>query len=124
MTVLDTEAQRQLAQRRLDEARTAAARNRLGQFATPPALALDIARYALELWRGRTAAAAFLDPAIGTGSFYSALRQVFPPEAIADACGVEIDPAFAAAAQCLWAGSGLRIVRGDFTTLVTAGIYA
>jgi hypothetical protein len=82
LTVRDTEAQRQLAQRRLDEAKTAAERNRLGQFATPPALALDIARYARELWQGRTTAAAFLDPAIGTGSFYSALRQVFPPELI------------------------------------------
>jgi hypothetical protein len=115
--VLDIEAQRQLAQRQLDEARTAADRNRLGQFATPPALALDIARYARELWQGRTDAAAFLDPAIGTGSFYSALHQVFPPEMIDDACGVEIDPAFAVAAQRLWASSGLRIIRGDFTTL-------
>ncbi len=115
--MLDTEAQRQLAQRELDDAKTAADRNRLGQFATPLALALDIARYALELWQGKTAAVAFLDPAIGTGSFYSAVRQVFPPEAIADACGVEVDPSFAAAAQSLWGRSGLRIIRGDFTTL-------
>ncbi len=115
--MIDTEAQRQLTQRRLDEARTATDRNRLGQFATPPGLALDIARYALELWQGRTTAATFLDPAIGTGSFYSALRQVFPPEAIADACGVEIDPAFADAARRLWAGAGLRVIPGDFTTL-------
>ena len=92
MTVLDIEAQRQTIQERLDAARTAAERNRLGQFATPPDLALDIARYALSLWQARTAAVAFLDPAIGTGSFYSALRRVFPPQAIADACGVEIDP--------------------------------
>jgi hypothetical protein len=121
--VHETEAQRQLAQARLDEARTAADRNRLGQFATPPALALEIARYARELWRGRTATTTFLDPAIGTGSFYSALRQVFPPEAIADACGVEIDPAFAGTAQRLWAGSGLRVIRGDFTTLAPDRAY-
>ena len=82
-----------------------------------PGLALDIARIALELWQGRTTAATFLDPAIGTGSFYSALRQVFPPEAIADACSVEIDPAFADAARRLWAGAGLRVIPGDFTTL-------
>jgi predicted RNA methylase len=121
--VLDTEAQRQRAQRRLDGARSAADRNRLGQFATPPALALEIARYARELWQGRTAAAAFLDPAIGTGSFYSALRQVFPPEAIADACGVEIDPAFTDAATHLWGRSGLRIIHGDFTTLAPDRAY-
>ncbi len=121
--MIETEAQRQLTQRRLDEAKTATERNRLGQFATPPGLALDIARYALDLWQGRTSAAAFLDPAIGTGSFYSALRQVFPTGAIADACGVEIDPAFADAAQRLWAGAGLRVIPGDFTALAPDRVY-
>jgi hypothetical protein len=119
----DLEQQRQRIQGRLDNARSAADRNRLGQFATPPALALDIARYARELWRGRTAAAAFLDPAIGTGSFYSALRQAFPAGGIADACGVEIDPAFAAAAGRLWTGSGLRVIEGDFTKLAPDRVY-
>ncbi len=117
MTVLDLEAQRQTVQERLDAAKSAAERNRLGQFATPPNLALDIARYALERWRSRADAASFIDPAIGTGSFYSALRQTFPPQTIADACGVEIDPAFAAAARDLWGASGLRVTPGDFTTL-------
>jgi hypothetical protein len=114
----DIEAQRQIVQERLDAAKTAAERNRLGQFATPPNLALDIARYASKLWRGRSDAVSFLDPAIGTGSFYSALRQTFPPQTIADACGVEIDPPFAAAAQSLWGASGLRVTPGDFTTLL------
>jgi hypothetical protein len=118
LTVLDgIEAQRQLVQEQLDAAKTAAERNRLGQFATPPNLALDIARYASDLWRARGDAVSFLDPAVGTGSFYSAIRQVFPPEAIADACGVEIDPGFADAAQNLWEPLGLRIIPGDFTRL-------
>ncbi len=110
-------------QERLDAAKTAAERNRLGQFATPPNLALDIARYALGLWQSRTDAVSFLDPAIGTGSFYSALRQTFPPQAIADACGVEIDPPFADAAKRLWGASGLRIVPGDFTRLSPDRLY-
>jgi hypothetical protein len=118
MDVLDAEARRQAIQERLDADRSAAERNRLGQFATPPALALDIARYASERWKGRLDAASFLDPAIGSGSFYSALRQTFPPEAIADACGVEIDPRFAGVARDLWGGSGLRVIPGDFTTQV------
>jgi hypothetical protein len=115
--VLHIEVQRQVIQGHLDAAKTAAERNRLGQFATPPALALNIARYAWQLWQARSDSVAFLDPAIGTGSFYSALRRVFPLNAIADACGVEVDPAFADAAQGLWATSGLRTIRGDFTTL-------
>ena len=118
MTVLDAEARRQVLQARLDAERSAAERNRLGQFATPPQLALDISRYALERWRARDDAVAFLDPAIGSGSFYSALCQTFPPQAIADACGVEIDPRFADATRELWgASSGLRVIPGDFTAL-------
>ena len=117
LTVLDLESQRQVIQERLDTAKTAAERNRLGQFATPPNLALDIARYALGLWQGRTDAASFLDPAIGSGSFYSAFCRTFPAQTIADACGVEIDPPVVDAAKNLWGTSGLRIIPGDFTRL-------
>ncbi len=124
MNVLDAEARRQAIQEELDTARSAAERNRLGQFATPPQLALDIARYALERWHGRNDAASFLDPAIGSGSFYSALRQTFPARAIADACGVEIDPRFADATRELWAASGLRVIPGDFTTLAPDRPYS
>ena len=67
LTVLDIEAQRQIIQERLDAAKTAVERNRLGQFATPPDLSLDIARYTLDLWERRSDAVAFLDPAIGSG---------------------------------------------------------
>jgi hypothetical protein len=124
MSVLDAEAGRQAIQGRLDAARSAAERNRLGQFATPPQLALDIARYASERWQGRLDDVAFLDPAIGSGSFYSALRQTFPPRAIADACGVEIDPRFADAARELWGDAGLRVIPGDFTTLAPDRPYS
>jgi len=77
-SVLDIEVQRLTIQARLDLAKTTVERNRLGQFATPPNLALDIARYALGLWQGRTVAVTFLDPAIGSGSFYSALAPDIP----------------------------------------------
>jgi adenine-specific DNA-methyltransferase len=121
--VLELESQRQILQGHLDAARTAAERNRLGQFATPPELALDIARYALDLWRSRTDVASFLDPAIGSGSFYFSLRRTFPPQTIADACGVEIDPRFADAARSLWGDTGLRIIPGDFTRLSPDRLY-
>ena len=114
----EIEARRRGEQGRLDGLKTLKERNRLGQFATPAALALDIARYAAARWQDRPDRAAFLDPALGTGSFYSAFRQAFPATAIADACGVEIDPAFASAAEALWEETGLRVIRGDFTRLV------
>jgi hypothetical protein len=110
-----TEARRQEDQIRLDALKTAAERNRCGQFATPPELALCIARYARE--QTGEAISRFLDPAIGTGSFYSAVRQTFTPEAIRGATGIEIDPLFAKSAEDLWGADGLNIVLGDFTKI-------
>ncbi len=115
--MFEIEARRRAEQERLDRLKTLRERNRLGQFATPPALALDIARCACAHWRARPDTVAFLDPAIGSGSFYSALRQAFSADVIEDACGAEIDPAFASAARSLWAGTGLRVIEGDFTRL-------
>jgi adenine-specific DNA-methyltransferase len=104
---------RQREQTRLDSLKTAAERNKWGQFATPFALALSLARYAHKtLGEGRLR---FLDPAIGTGSFYSALSQVVSAKTIEAATGIELDPLFAEAAESLWGKSGLHVVRGDFT---------
>jgi hypothetical protein len=46
-----------------------------------------MATYALRLGGGRFEPVRFLDPSVGTGSFYSALRQVLPSGAIAEAIG-------------------------------------
>src|SRR5579859_2710329 len=101
-------------QTRLDELKTAPERNKWGQFATPPELALSIARYANQLM-GNGLRVRFLDPAIGTGSFFSALCEVFPSRNVEAATGIELDPLFAEIASTLWAGRGLEIVTGDFT---------
>jgi adenine-specific DNA-methyltransferase len=107
------EGRRQTEQARLDTLKTAAERNKWGQFATPFQLALSLARYANKtLGEGRLR---FLDPAVGTGSFYSALSQAVPANAIEAATGIELDPLFADAAKDLWSKSGLQIVQGDFT---------
>jgi type I restriction-modification system DNA methylase subunit len=66
--------------------KSAAERNKWGQFATPPKLAQSIARYALAVMQGKPIR--FLDPAIGTGSFFSALSRESPPGVIASAVGV------------------------------------
>ena len=113
--VSDLEARRQAEQRRLDGSKTAEQRNQLGQFATPAALAIDLTKYAYSLWKGRHDQVRFLDPAVGTGSFYSALRQVFPAAVIEQARGFEIDPNVVTAANALWEGTGLSVSEGDFT---------
>ena len=104
---------RQEEQVRLDRLKTAAERNKWGQFATPPALALSLARYVRAL-RGEEPIR-FLDPAIGSGSFYSAISQVFSPQQIEVATGIELDPLFVETAARLWGSNGLHVVKGDFT---------
>lgn len=108
-----TEDRRQQEQTRLDNLKTAPERNKWGQFATPPALALSLARYAHTLM-GK-APVRFLDPAIGTGSFFSAALQAFGQKHIAAATGIELDPLFSKTAATLWEEQGLQVIKGDFT---------
>lgn len=108
------EEQRLALQAQLDSAKTKADRNRLGQFATPTALARDVLAYGLSLLpKGK--AVRFLDPAIGTGSFYSALRSSSSGRRIQWARGFEIDAHYGEPSKSLWAGSPLDITIGDFT---------
>lgn len=108
------ERQRLTLQSQLEAAKTPAERNRLGQFATPTPLALDILNYASRFFSKREAIH-FLDPAIGSGAFYSALRKVFPQEQLVEALGFETDPDYVRAANQLWGNSRLVIKRADFT---------
>lgn len=118
---ISIEERRQEEQLRLDRLKSGLERNKLGQFATPSALANSLARYARGMHEGRPVR--FLDPAIGTGSFYSALLNTFSSESIYDATGIEIDPLFAETAYNLWTGNGLRVVEGDFTSQVPQPNY-
>ncbi len=114
------EGRRQAVQAALDARKSAAERNRLGQFATPNALASEIARYVQSVAGRHLRAVRFADPAIGTGSFYSAALAVFGPGRIESAVGVELDSDFCHAARELWAEAGLDVVRGDFTRIVAS----
>lgn len=109
-----TEQQRLALQAALDAGKTQAERNRLGQFATPTALAYDILRYAASLLP-TDEKVHFLDPAIGTGSFYSALLKAFPKNRIAEALGFELDPHYGNPAAQLWKDHGLTLKHADFT---------
>jgi len=108
------EEQRLALQARLDGGKTPEERNRLGQFATPTALARDILRYGIAQLPPAEPIR-FLDPGIGTGSFYSALRAVAEPDRIALAQGFEIDPHYGQPAAALWKNSDLKLHFQDFT---------
>lgn len=108
------EEDRLALQAALDAERTAKQRNQWGQFATPPGLANDITRYALTL-HAPDQEISFLEPALGSGAFYSALLRHLGHRSVSRTIGVELDPRFADAARGLWAASGLEVIEGDFT---------
>lgn len=115
MEVLDIREQARLeVQDRVDRTKTAAERNRLGQFATPTTLATDVLEYARELLTPDMGVR-FLDPAFGTGSFYSALLRTFPQERITSATGYEVDALYGEAAGRVWKDTPLSIEIEDFT---------
>lgn len=99
----------------IDQKRTALERNVMGQFATPPVLALDIVRATLAYRVAGTSPIRFLEPAVGTGSFYEALLRETEPSEFARAVGVELDSLFADAARELWVNHPLLVVEGDAT---------
>ncbi|ULA63262.1 MAG: Modification methylase SalI [Nitrospira sp.] len=116
------EMRRQAMQVDIDTRKSSAERNRLGQFATPNVLAVDIVRYVESLITNRRKSGIrFADPSIGSGSFFSAALAVFGSKRLKSAVGVELDPAFADAARELWSDAGLEVVRGDFTRIVANG---
>lgn len=108
------ENRRRELQSTLDALKSQEERNVLGQFATPTELAREIVAYAKSLLPPGMPVR-FFDPALGTGSFYSALLSILPPERITAAEGYEIDPHYAAPAQTLWGNTPLKIHLEDFT---------
>jgi len=110
----DQESRRLAIQDELDSARDQSERNRMGQFATPTGLAREILRHAREQLP-ESDAVRFIDPAIGTGSFYSAFRRFFSDNRVACAVGYEIDPLYGKSASELWRDSRLEIRIDDFT---------
>ncbi|MBI3920926.1 MAG: Eco57I restriction-modification methylase domain-containing protein [Armatimonadetes bacterium] len=107
------ERERQALQRDLDLAKTQADRNRLGQFATPSELAVEIVGFALSLLP-EDSKIRFLEPGFGTGPFYSALLRLAPPTRIQTAAGYEIDAHYAGPAKRLWEPTDLRLLTTDF----------
>ena len=113
-SVSGREARRLAVQAELDAARNQPDRNRMGQFATPTELAVEMLQYAKTELDDATPVR-FIDPAIGTGSFYSALLRVFPEDRVTRAVGYEIDPHYGQPAFRLWQGTALDLCLQDFT---------
>ncbi len=112
------ELQRQAFQAAFDMTKPATERNRLGQFATPYPLAVEMTRYVNRIAGSKLPTIRFADPALGTGSFFSAALAVFGQERITSAIGIELDPILCDAARNLWVLSGLDVVQGDFTRII------
>ena len=91
-------------------------RNRMGQFATPTNLAREIVKYGLSLIEEKEAVN-FMEPAFGTGSFYSALINEIDNSKIEKAYGVEIDKHYGEPASRLWNDYDIEVEISDFTKL-------
>lgn len=98
----------------LDAAKTPAERNRLGQFATPTFLAHEIVRVGVGFLKDNQAIR-FLDPAFGTGSFFSAILDAVPRYRISEAKGFELDPHYGKPSRELWQNTPLDLELADFT---------
>ncbi len=112
--IVALEKKRLALQETLDLAKSPLERNKLGQFATPNALASDILAYAKSLMP-RDTGIRFLEPAFGTGAFYSALLACFPKSVLKEAVGYEIDPHYGRHALELWKDTPLKLELKDFT---------
>ena len=110
----ETERQRQIMQEELDKAKSFDERNKLGQYATPFVLADAILKHS-KIFISEKEHIRFLDPSIGTGSFYSALLSNYDEAQITKAVGFEIDRHYAEPAINLWASSSIIYNIGDFT---------
>lgn len=117
MNITTTESIRALRQLQLDGAKTQTERNKLGQFGTPTALATDILKYAKTLLPSDLKIR-FLDPAFGTGAFYSALLREFSLSQIVEAQGYEVDLDYGNEAIKLWRDTPLKLNIADFTRAV------
>lgn len=95
---------------RLDSEKSIEDRRRLGQFSTPTKLAREIVDCALKLTSGPIK---FMDPAFGTGAFYSSLIAT-ADDRLDSAVGFEIDSHYFAPTNLFWTQGKLKLINSDF----------
>jgi hypothetical protein len=110
------ELSRVILQSKLDAGKTSLERNELGQFATPKKLAGSIVGEAVKYLKDCNTID-FLEPSIGTGSFYSALLDSPVRAKINKAVGFEIDKHYALPSIELWSKTNLEYRIADFLSL-------
>lgn len=98
---------------RIDAGKSIEARRAMGQFATPPELAREIARATVPFLAGDVPLG-LLEPSAGTGAFLSAFLGT-PECRIGHATAIELDPDFYAAGRGLWSGRPCQYRNADFT---------
>ena len=114
----DVEKKRQALQDELDSHKPHTERNMMGQFATPYNLAVDIMKHAHKFCH--TGKTSFLEPAMGTGVFFSAFTEVFNNN-VGHACGFEIDPYYFNPTKKIWNDYDIDIKCEDFFSASTNG---
>lgn len=109
------ENKRRELQNKLDNSKAIKIRKQFGQFATPYELAKEIVSFGLSLQSNQKIS--FLEPALGTGSFYSALLAECEKDnkTIESAVGIELDTDFFSAANDLWGETIIDLVNANFT---------
>ena len=115
MNVAATEKTRLEEQTRIDAAKTVEDRRSLGQFATPPDLARDIARETIPFLE-KAESVEMLEPSAGTGAFLSAFFAE-PSCRVRRILAVEFDAAFHEAQKRIWSGFPVESLLADFTSL-------
>ena len=97
----------------VDGQKTQEQRNHMGQFSTPFALAKQIVEETL-LLKANLPHQSFIEPALGSGVFFSALEDAATNGTVSSAIGVEIDPAYGEIARELWNGPPWHVVKDNF----------
>lgn len=105
------ELERQIIQRKIDSSKEKLDRNILGQYSTPFSLADEVIKSSLKYLTDINKIN-FLDPAFGTGVFYSALKENINTNF--NTTGFEIDKSYANASKKLWEQKNVKILIADF----------
>lgn len=121
--LIDLEKLREQTQLNIDRTKDIEERRKYGQFATPFSLAKEIIAYGLDLLDEKNIS--FLEPALGTGAFYSALLHEISDtkKTIQRATGIELDQKYFNSAESIWSGNLLQLCNTDFLRTSPNGKY-
>lgn len=117
--MINKEEKRAEILREIEKIHTKEYRRRHGQFATPYELAEEIVEYGINLLQDENVS--FVEPAFGTGPFYSAIQNISCLENIQlkTAVGIEKDSTISKKVELLW--DEIEIFNDDFLSMPPKG---